>query len=57
MSRSQGVTYLLSNVSRKVGAVDGMIGASTSTNATGAIVGTITAVGIGASMFSAPLSK
>ena len=57
MSRSQGVTYLLSNVGGKVGAVDGMIGASTSTNATGAIAGTITAVGSGASMFPGPVGQ
>lgn len=40
----QGVTYLLSNVGGKLGAIDGMIGASTSQgNTTAAVSGTVTA--------------
>lgn len=57
MPRSQGVIYMLSNVGGKVGAVDGMLEASTSSNATGAVTGTITVVGSGPQCFLAPLGK
>lgn len=57
MPRSQGVIYMLSNVGGKVGAVDGMLEASTSSNATGAVTGTITVVGSGASMFPGPVGQ
>ena len=57
---SDGVMLFTGNISGQIGTVDGVIGASVSAQAgdgSGAIVGTITAIGNAASMFPGPVGQ
>lgn len=57
---SDGVMLFTGNISGQIGTIDGVIGASVSAQAgdgSGAIVGTITAIGNAASMFPGPVGQ